>query len=42
MYGVPCNRLYNIQKIRKLQIVFDNMPFLLVEDALLDARKACS
>ena len=42
MYGVPCNRLYNIQLIRKLQIVFENMLFLHQEGRLQRARKACS
>ena len=42
MYGVPCNRLYNIQLIRKLQIVFENMPFLHQEGRLQRARRACS
>ena len=42
MYGVPCNRLYNIQKIRKLQIVFEDMLFLLQEGRLQRARRACS
>ena len=42
MYSVPHNRSYNLQQIKMLRTAFKNMPFLLVEDALLGSRKACS
>ena len=39
---IPYNRGYNPQEISVLRFAFEYMPFLLVEDALLDARRACS
>ena len=33
---------YNPHKINTLHLAFKNMPFLLVEHALLGARRACS
>ena len=39
---IAYNRGYNTQEISVLRFAFENMPFLLVEDALLDARRACS
>ena len=41
-YIIAYNRGYNPQEISVLRFTFEYMPFLLVEDALLDARKACS
>ena len=41
-YILTCNRAYNLQAINVLYTAFKNMPFLHVEEALLEARKACS
>ena len=41
-YIIAYNRGCNQQEISVLRFAFEYMPFLLVEDALLDARKACS
>ena len=40
--SIVYNRGYNPQEISVLCFAFEYMPFLLVEDALLDARRACS
>ena len=40
--SIAYNRGYNPQEISVLCFAFEYMPFLLVEDALLDARRACS
>ena len=39
---IAYNRGYNPQEISVLRFAFEYMHFLLVEDALLDARRACS
>ena len=41
-YNLFCNRVYNRQVIRVLQIALKNMPFLPQEGPLLRARRACS
>ncbi|MBW4772421.1 hypothetical protein [Prevotella jejuni] len=39
---IAYNQGYNPQEISVLRFAFEYMPFLLVENALLVARRACS
>ena len=42
MYHILCCPLYNPHEISLLYLSFKNMLFMLVEHALLGARRACS